>query len=185
MNNIKKEQIKELNSLGKTDSEISRLLNISSSSVNYNRNAMNLPTNFNHRTYTSEYDRKKGYIMRNIRLSCKRRALELDLNHTDFELPDTCPILNIKLKYKGEGSGNDHNHATVDRIDNSKGYIKGNIIILSRLANSMKNEASFDELILFCKNIPKLIDTYKNQGALGSFTDCFPNTFIRKFSLDS
>ena len=42
---------------------------------------------------------------------------------------------------------------TIDRIDNTKGYIKGNVQIISKKANSMKNSASQEELIKFCKNI--------------------------------
>ena len=42
---------------------------------------------------------------------------------------------------------------TIDRIDNSKGYVKGNIQIISKKANSMKNSASLDELRKFCKNV--------------------------------
>ena len=78
---------------------------------------------------------------------------------------------------------NHRSSATVDRIDNSKGYIKGNVMVISRLANAMKNEASFEELEIFSKNIITLTDYYKNQGALGSITDIFFNN--EELNLDS
>lgn len=75
------------------------------------------------------------------------------------------------------------NHPSIDRIDNNKGYIKGNIIVMSRLANMMKNSANFNQLKMFSKNILKLINHYENQGALGSITDVFSE--CEEFSLDS
>lgn len=42
---------------------------------------------------------------------------------------------------------------SIDRKDPTKGYIKGNIEIISDKANRMKNNATRDELILFAKEI--------------------------------
>ena len=179
------EQIKELHSNGNTDSEIARILNMSNSNINRHRNILKLSTHRIRRVYQNEYDKTRGYIIRNVKFSAKRRNIEFNLNFTDFELPKYCPILGVELEYRLEGGGNDSNHASLDRIDNSKGYIKGNVIIISRLANAMKNEASFTQLLMFTQNMQTLIDYYKNQGALGNITDIFPNIELRKFSLDS
>jgi hypothetical protein len=74
------------------------------------------------------------------------------------------------------------NSPSIDRIDNTKGYIKGNVIVMSTLANAMKNKASFEQLKSFSTNILKLVNHVQNQGALGDITDIFPN--IEKLSLD-
>jgi len=42
----------------------------------------------------------------------------------------------------------------LDRIDNSKGYIKNNIVVISRYANELKKNATIDDL-------QKLVDFYK------------------------
>jgi hypothetical protein len=40
------------------------------------------------------------------------------------------------------GSDNWQNSPSLDRIDNTKGYEKGNVIMVSHMANSIKNQAT-------------------------------------------
>lgn len=172
-------KIHELYSLKYSDSQVAEILNISTSKANEYRNKLGIQPKMKERTYVNKIDRLKGYIIRNIKSSSKIRNLEFNLEYTDLDLPETCPILRIPLKYKGEGKSQEYNYATVDRIDNSKGYIKGNVIIVSRLANAMKNEANFEQLETFFKNMQHLINFYKNQGALGSITDVFSDINLK------
>lgn len=133
--------------------------------------------------YNSKYDRIRGYIIRNSKYMAKRRNIHFDLTYQDFELPEYCPILNIKLEYGAGNNGNSYCHATLDRIDNSKGYIKGNVMIISRLANAMKNEASFSQLQQFINNYQLLLNNINEHGIRGNITDIFPHW--KKLSLDS
>lgn len=52
-----------------------------------------------------------------------------------------------------EGSKDKTNTASLDRIDSSKGYIKGNIQFVSTIANYAKNTFSHKDMISFCKDI--------------------------------
>lgn len=151
--------------------------------VNEIRNYFNLPPKMYEEVYISESDRIKGYMLRNTRYTAKRRGISCSLHYSDFEIPKFCPILGVPLTYMCESDGNHPYHATIDRIDNSKGYEKGNVIVISRLANAMKNSANFELILKFCNNMPKLIKHYKEQGTLGSITDVF--SFEPKLSLDS
>ena len=147
------------------------------------RNLFGLSPKMPEVTYNTEYDRIRGYIIRNSKYCAKRRNIEFTIQYTDFELPEFCPILGIKLEYGSGHDGNAPQHATLDRIDNTKGYIPGNIMIVSRLANAMKNEATFNQLQTFITNYSYLINYINEHGALGNITDIFPHW--KKLSLDS
>lgn len=91
------------------------------------------------------YTRDKRKVLYN---AAKKRAKDQNLDFSivlsDIVLPLKCPILNIELQFN-EGRAMDNSYS-IDRIDNSKGYIKGNIQIISFRANTIKNSASLDEI---------------------------------------
>ena len=62
------------------------------------------------------------------------------------QLPDFCPILGLKLEYS-KGSRKDHELSpSIDRIDPSKGYVVGNVHVISWRANRLKSNGSPEEL---------------------------------------
>lgn len=46
-----------------------------------------------------------------------------------------------------------HVLGSIDRIDNSLGYIPGNVEVITKKANSMKNGASNEELLNFANAV--------------------------------
>ena len=97
-----------------------------------------------------EYHSKKNKRYKML-LSVKKRAkdkgLEFNLTLDDIpEIPKVCPVLNIPIiENKGENKPSD-NSPSIDRIDSKKGYIKGNIRIISNRANRIKSDATVEEL---------------------------------------
>lgn len=178
INNLK-EEVKKLSSQGLTDLAIGKILNRNYRTISYYRHILDLPASMPENTYVCDSDRIKGYIIRNTKFMAKKRNIEFNLHYTDLELPEYCPLLGMKLTYRRESEQNHPSHASLDRIDNTKGYIKGNVIVISRMANAMKNCANFEQLEIFSKNILLLINNYKNQGALGSITDIFPDITLK------
>lgn len=79
--------------------------------------------------------------------SAKWRAnkgeLEFDIDIEDIKIPDRCPVLGIELEPGGE---NQDNSPSLDRMDPSKGYVKGNVKVISYRANMIKSNATSDEI---------------------------------------
>lgn len=58
-----------------------------------------------------------------------------------------CPVFETKFTFGMQPASLDKQRAmTVDRIDNTKGYHKDNVVIISFKANAMKNSATLKEL---------------------------------------
>ena len=77
----------------------------------------------------------------------KRRGLKCTITIEDIEsvMVDVCPVLDIPLTVNELGSSRDNSYS-LDRIDNNKGYVPGNIQIISVKANTMKSNATLEEL---------------------------------------
>ena len=82
----------------------------------------------------------------------KREGIYWDLKQEDIVIPLICPFLKCPLT-RTQGKGLVWSNASVDRIDNSKGYTKDNIMIISRMANSMKQHATQEQLLQFAFSI--------------------------------
>lgn len=91
-------------------------------------------------------------LLKGAKYSALRRGLEFNLELEDIVIPDVCPYLGYSLKVI-RGVGYRQEAPSVDRIDPTKGYVKGNIKIISKKANLMKNNASREELVNFAKRV--------------------------------
>lgn len=90
-------------------------------------------------------DRKRNMVVR-ARCRCYTKKVEFNLTIDDIDIPDYCPVLGIKLDTENFGRGNQDYKPSIDRIDAKKGYIKGNICIISGRANRIKSDATIAEL---------------------------------------
>ena len=77
----------------------------------------------------------------------KTKGIPFNIEISDIIIPEICPILGLPLKTTIDG--NRDLSPSLDRIDNTKGYIKGNIQVISFKANNMKCTANDEELINF------------------------------------
>lgn len=86
------------------------------------------------------------YMLYDAKKRAKLKGLEYDLKEEDIIIPLFCPVLGIPL-FKGEGKRS-ANSPSLDRFNNLKGYTKENIRVISLRANSLKNDATLEELKL-------------------------------------
>lgn len=85
------------------------------------------------------------------KMRCKETGREFDIEVSDIVIPDVCPVLGIELNMNSGKSGAYRNSPSLDRKDNSKGYTKDNIQVISQLANAMKCHATNEELHKFAQ----------------------------------
>lgn len=60
-------------------------------------------------------------------------------------MPDVCPVLGIPMSREGR-KGNRDGWPSLDRLDNVQGYTRDNVRIISYRANSLKRDATPEEL---------------------------------------
>jgi hypothetical protein len=68
---------------------------------------------------------------------------EWDIDFGDIEFPTHCPMLGIELNYFATGM--EENSPSFDRLNPKKGYVKGNVVIISCRANRIKNDGTYEE----------------------------------------
>ena len=83
-------------------------------------------------------------LLTSAKVRAKKQGLDFDISGVDVCVPKTCPVLGIPLFVSTKKACD--NSPTLDRIDNTKGYIKGNVIVVSYRANTIKNYATTVEL---------------------------------------
>jgi hypothetical protein len=94
-------------------------------------------------------------LLHDARRRAKDRGLLFDLTLADFtNPPEFCPILGLRLHYSG-GKGQSSESASLDRKDPSKGYIRGNVWIISWRANDLKANGTLAEFQAIVRNWPR------------------------------
>jgi hypothetical protein len=87
--------------------------------------------------------------------AAKRRAadkgLPFNITSDDIVVPTHCPYLGIPLVNSRKRGDSRRDIASLDRIVPELGYVKGNIEVISWLANTMKNNATPELLVKFAK----------------------------------
>jgi hypothetical protein len=128
------------------------------------RNEANRLYDIKKKTANKDYmtRRRKSNPERALFWACKDRArrknIPFNITLDDIVIPPCCPILGIPLDNAiGKGIGTPDNSASVDRIIPEKGYVKGNILVISSRANKIKSNATITELEKITEFYKKLL----------------------------
>ena len=73
-----------------------------------------------------------------------KKGREFNIELSDIVIPTTCPVLGTPMVAP-----------SLDRIDSSKGYVKGNVRVISKRANTLKNNATIEEIELVLKDLKR------------------------------
>jgi hypothetical protein len=112
--------------------------------------------------YLAERRERSRERRKNLRLElltkakqrAKNKNLPFDLVVDDIVIPEFCPILGIKLAPSKNAPSD--GSPSLDRINNSLGYVKGNVHVISCRANRIKNDSSLEELKLVVKYLESI-----------------------------
>jgi hypothetical protein len=101
------------------------------------------------KAYQRAYDKanKEKYMLREAKGRATQSNLAFNISIEDIHVPTHCPILGIALE-RGNGVENHDSSPSLDRIYPDKGYVKGNVQVISNLANRIKTNATFAQLVM-------------------------------------
>lgn len=100
----------------------------------------------------AEYKRNgKGYYYtwaNSLKMRAAERGVPFDLDADYLMSIQTthCPALGIEFVRRSMRGANSPASPTIDRIIPELGYVRGNVVMLSRRANNIKSDANVDEI---------------------------------------
>jgi len=94
-------------------------------------------------------------ILTRAKSRAKQKNIPFNLTLEDIEVPETCPLLGIPIEIQPK-KGYHPNSPSLDKIIPEKGYIKGNVWVISNRANTLKNDATLQELKTLVENLEAL-----------------------------
>jgi hypothetical protein len=103
------------------------------------RTLANIKTNREQKKDTPEWQVRQMFM--NARRRAIRDGLKFDITKDDITIPARCPILDVPF-----GPTNTPFTPTLDRVNNDRGYVKGNVAVVTKIANSMKGKFTLQDV---------------------------------------
>ena len=100
-------------------------------------------------------------LLQDARRRARKAGLPCNLTIEDVSIPAMCPVLNIPILRPGGKTCN--NSPSVDRIIPELGYVRGNVQVISYMANAMKRNATIDQLLTFANWVLTMFTTQQQR----------------------
>lgn len=108
-------------------------------------------------------EKYKKEMLRHAKNRADDKNLPFNITLEDLVIPERCPILDTPLLWQDSHKWtNPENVPSLDKIIPEKGYVKGNICVISMKANMMKQDATKEQLLAFAKNIGKYLEKFED-----------------------
>jgi hypothetical protein len=94
------------------------------------------------------------------RAKIKNLPFDIDQEYVRSLVVSHCPVFGMPLEWSalcGNHRGGSANSPSLDRIDPTKGYVKGNVWIISNKANTFKSYATHEELKILAEAVGRAI----------------------------
>lgn len=85
------------------------------------------------------------FLLYSVQQRAKQKSIPCTLTLEDIVIPKYCPVLGIELRVNYDGGQATDNSPSVDRIKPELGYVKGNVAIISKRANTIKSFGTVEE----------------------------------------
>jgi hypothetical protein len=93
-------------------------------------------------------------MLRGVRQRARQLGIECDIRREDIVIPERCPVLGIPLAFVPGAVA--ASTPSVDRMDPTRGYVGGNVRVISYRANTLKNNATLEEMELIVADLRRL-----------------------------
>lgn len=167
MSKMNKDEVAGMLKTGKTYAEIGREYGVSRQAVydfckRYKVDGKLFKGKVKHKSLLAErienFDLPQYYAsaaekFRRKKANCKHSKWEFTIEMSDIAWPTHCPILGLELLYESPFDKKEDASVSFDRRDSSKGYVPGNVQIISWRANRIKNDGTAEEHELIAKHM--------------------------------
>jgi hypothetical protein len=131
-------------------------------------------------TYFDSDPRRK--LLYSAKGRAREKGLEFSITVDDIVIPEYCPVLGIKLQASVRTGRLSIDKLwfspTIDRLDNAEGYTPDNIRVISHRANSLKNNATLEELKQIVEYMERELKVKHDNKPLAENAHTYPTARI-------